>query len=377
MTTGKDSGSNVTTTTSPTEVKVESGTASATVKAENVTEAIKQAADNQSAEIVFTVSEKDTKNADNIRLTMTTSDVKQILDKTDADLVVATTAGDVILPQEALKEAVSAAEGNTITIEIEKVTMPTDVQKEAAGENSYIVEVTIASQNEAITTFGGNTLKIRLEIPAALAGKDVAVIHIAEDGKTEKMPGKIVTEGTKQYYEFTTTNLSTFALVDSSIIEEETPAVTAPKKGTLLTDSKTKMVYKVTKSGTTGGTVQFVKIKNTKAKTITIPATVTFDGITYKVTSIAAGALKNNTTVTTVTIGKYVTSIGSGAFRGCSKLKMIHLNTTLLTTKTVSGKAFSGVSTGAVIKVPESSLESYKKLLIKKGLSKKVRIKKK
>ncbi|WP_172794652.1 leucine-rich repeat protein [Acetivibrio ethanolgignens] len=421
VTTGKDSGSNVTTTTSPTEVQVENGTASATVKAANVTEAIKQAADNQSAEIVFTVSEKDTGNADNIQLTMTTSDVKQILDKTDADLVVATTAGDVILPQEVLKEAVSAAGGNTITIEIDKVTMPTDVQKEAAGENSYIVEVTIASQNKAITTFGGNTLRIRLEIPAALVGKDVAVIHIAEDGKTEKMPGKTITEGTKQYYEFTTTYLSTFALVDNSTIEEETPAVTAPKKGTLLTDSKTKMVYKVTKSGTTGGTVQFVKTKNTKAKTVAIPDKVTIDGITYKVTSIAANALKNNKTVTTVTIGKYVTSIGSNAFygcsklkkvtigksvttigskafykctsltsitipskvtkignyafKGCTKLKTIKINTTLLTTKTVSQYAFSGVSTSAVVKVPKSKNKTYKKLLVKKGLSKKVTIK--
>ena len=100
-----DSESNVTTTTSSTEVKVENGTASATVKAENVTEAVTQAADNQSAQIVFTVSEKDTGNADNIQLTIIKSDVQQILDKTDADLVVATTAGDVILPQEALKEA--------------------------------------------------------------------------------------------------------------------------------------------------------------------------------------------------------------------------------------------------------------------------------
>ena len=430
VTTGKDSESNAATTTSPTDVKVENGTASATVKAENVTEAIKQAADSKSAEIVFAVSEKDTGNADNIQLTMTTSDVKQILDKTDADLVVATTAGDVILPQEALKEAVSAAGGNDITIEIGKVTTPTAAQKEAAGENSYIVEVTISSQNEAITTFGGNTLKIRLEIPAALAGKDVAVIHIAADGKTEKMPGKMIQEGTKQYYEFTTTHLSTFALVDSSIIEEPekpsdptTPEVTVPKKGTLLTDSKTKMVYKVTKSGTTGGTIQFVKTRNTKTKTVAIPDKVTIDGITYKVTSIAANALKNNKTVTTVTIGKDVTSIGSGAFSGCSKLKKvtigksvttigskafykctsltgitipskvtkigdyvfkgctklktINLNTTLLTTKTVSGKAFSGVSTSAVVKVPKSKLESYKKLFVKKGLSKKVKVKKK
>ena len=415
VTTSKDAASNTATTTSPTEVKVESKTASATVKAVNMIEAIRQAANNKSAEIVFTVSEAESGNADTIRLTISKADAQQILDQTAADLVVTTPAGDAILSQDTMGEVLQAAEGTELTIEVTKVTNPTEVQKQAAGDNGYIAGVTIVSQNKAITTFGGKTLTIRLEIPAALLNKEVAAIHIADDGTTEKMPGKTVTEGTKQYYEFTTTHLSTFALI------EETPTVTAPKKGSLLTDSKTKMVYKVTKSGTTGGTVQFVKTKNTKAKTVAIQDKVTIDGITYKVTSIAANALKNNKTVTTVTIGKYVTTIGSGAFSGCSKLKKvtigksvttigskafykctsltsitipskvkkigdyafkgctklktINLNTTLLTSETVSQYAFSGVSTSAVVKVPKSKNKAYKKLLVKKGLSKKVMIK--
>ena len=322
VTTGKDSESNVTTTTSPTEVKVENGTASATVKAENVTEAIKQAEDKQSAQIVFTVSEKDTGNADSIQLTMTKSDVQQILAKTDAELVVATAAGDVILPQETLKEAVSAAGGNDITIELEKVTKPTEVQKAAAGENSYIVDVTISSKNEAITTFGGAALRIRLEVPEVLLGKDVAVIHIAADGGTEKMPGKKVKKGTKEFYEFATTHLSTFALVDGSMLEEE---IVVPKKGTLLTDSATKLVYKVTKSGKTGGTVSLVRTENTKAKTVTVPAEVTFDGITYKVTSVGAYAFRKNTKIAKVVIGKNVTYIGYAAFSGATKLKTVSI----------------------------------------------------
>ncbi len=415
VTTSKDAASNTATTTSPTEVKVENKTASATVKAVNMIEAIRQAANNKSAEIVFIVSEAESGNADTIRLTISKADAQQILDQTAADLVVTTSAGDVILSQDTMGEVLQAAEGTELTIEVTKVTNPTEVQKQAAGDNGYIAGVTIVSQNKAITTFGGKTLTIRLEIPAALLNKEVAAIHIADDGTTEKMPGKVVTEGTKKYYEFTTTHLSTFALI------EETPTVTAPKKGTLLTDSRTKMVYKVTKSGTTGGTVQFVKTKNTKAKTVAIPDKVTIDGITYKVTSIAANALKNNKTVTTVTIGKYVTTIGSGAFsgctklkkitigksvttigskafykctsltsitipskvkkignyafKGCTKLKTINLNTTLLTSETVSQYAFSGVSTSAVVKVPKNKNKTYKKLLVKKGLSKKVTIK--
>lgn len=116
-------------------------------------------------------------------------------------------------------------------------------------------------------------------------------------------------------------------------------SVAAPKKDTQLTDSKTKMIYKVTKSGATGGTVQFAKTSNTKAKTVAIPATVTIDGITYKVTSIAANALKNNKVVTTVTIGKNVTAIGSGAFSGCTKLKKVTIGKSVTN---IGASAFSG-----------------------------------
>ena len=171
--------------------------------------------------------------------------------------------------------------------------------------------------------------------------------------------------------------------------DSDTSKVTAPKRGTLLTDSETKMVYKVTKSGINGGTVQFVTTKNTKEKTVAIPDKVTIDGITYKVTSIAANALKNNETVTKVTIGKYVTSIGSKAFyqckqltsitipskvkkigkyilMGCSKLKSIKINSTLLSEKTVSNQAFSGIPAKVKIKVPKSKEKAYKNLFVKK-----------
>ncbi|MGN0312730.1 MAG: leucine-rich repeat protein, partial [Lachnospiraceae bacterium] len=420
VTTSKDSVSNTTSTTSPTEVKVESGTASATVKTENMTEAIKQAADNKSAEIVFTVSEAESGNADTIRLTISKSDAQKILDKTAADLVVTTPAGDVILSRDTLEEVLLAAEGTNLTIEVAKVTNPTEVQKQAAGDNGYIAGVSMVSKSKAITTFGGKVLTIRLEIPAALVGKDVVAIHIADDGKTEKMPGKTVTEGTKQYYEFTTTHLSTFALIEDEK-QEETPTVSYPKKGTVFTGSKTLRMYKITKAGLTGGTVQFIGTKNTTATTITIPATVTFGGITYKVTSIAAGALKNNKVITKVVIGKNVTVIGTGAFsgctklksvtigsgvttiysrafyncsnlttlslpsgvsrinayafKGCNKLKTLKINSTKLSSKTVSSLAFKGISTKTVIRVPKSKLKTYKSLFVKKGLSKKVTIK--
>ncbi|KSV58200.1 leucine-rich repeat domain-containing protein [Acetivibrio ethanolgignens] len=417
VTTDKDSQSKAATTTAPTEVKVESGTASATVRAENVAQAIRQAEENKSTQIVFAVSEKDAGNADMIRLTISRADLRQLLSKTEADLVVKTPAGDVILSQDTLEQVLLAAEGADLTVGVARVTEPTRAQRQAAGDGGCIVEVTLESQNKAITTPGGSALTIGLEIPAALLGKKVAAIRIPADGETEKLTGKTVTRGTKQYYEFAVTHPSTFALVDAATLEE----AAYPQKGEQLTDSRTGMVYKVTKAGAAGGTVQFAKAKDTRAKTITIPDKVTFDGITYKVTSIAAGALKNNKEATRVVIGKNVTVIGAGAFSGCTKLKSVTIgkgvttiqsrafynckslttltlpasvaeigdyafkgltglgtlkvNSTRLTARTLAGLSMKGISTKTVIKVPKSKVKAYKTLFVKKGLNKKVVVK--
>ena len=56
----------------------------------------------------------------------------------------------------------------------------------------------------------------------------------------------------------------------------------------------------------------------------TIPASVTYDGTTYSVTSIGENAFTNCTGLTSVTIGNGVTSIGFGAFSGCTSLSKVN-----------------------------------------------------
>ena len=58
-------------------------------------------------------------------------------------------------------------------------------------------------------------------------------------------------------------------------------------------------------------------------KKITVPATVKVSGKTYKVTAVSANAFKGCKKLTSVTIGKNVTSIGKKAFYKCSKLKTV------------------------------------------------------
>ena len=137
------------TTTSPTEVEVSGTTAAATVKAENQSEILKQAAENKSAEIVLKVAASDTKGAENVQMQLETSFVKNISDKTNASLILDTANGRVSFDQEALKAIISEAKGSAILIEIAKVSKPTEAQKKAAGTNGHLLKLTIKSGDKS------------------------------------------------------------------------------------------------------------------------------------------------------------------------------------------------------------------------------------
>ena len=217
------------TTTAPTEVKVSGSTATATVKAENQSEILKQATENKSAEIILEVSQADSKGADSVQLSLEVSFVKNVADKTDADLTVNTEHGKVTLDRETIKTVLAEAKGSTILIEIAKVTKPTEAQKKAAGTNGDIFRLVVKSGDKVISDFNKGKATVRVEIPAKLTDKKVAAIHIADDGKIEQLAGKVLTIGGKKYYEFTTPHFSTFALVDAEELglEFEEPQVDA------------------------------------------------------------------------------------------------------------------------------------------------------
>lgn len=112
--------------------------------------------------------------------------------------------------------------------------------------------------------------------------------------------------------------------------------ITLPQKGAKLTDSKTKQIYSVTKAGSA---VAFADAKNTNKTTLVIPSTIKIGGITYKVTSVANNAFKNNKKLKKVTISGNITSIGAGAFQGCTALRTVVIGSKV---KTIGAKAFYG-----------------------------------
>lgn len=125
--------------------------------------------------------------------------------------------------------------------------------------------------------------------------------------------------------------------------------------------------YKITNSGEAA----FAGLKSSKTAKVTIPKTVKIGGKSFKVTSIAARALRN-TKVTSVTIGANVNIIGKEALLGCKKLGKITVKSTKI--KTVGKNALKGIKSTAKIKVPSKKLTAYKKLFGNKGQGKKVKI---
>lgn len=151
------------------------------------------------------------------------------------------------------------------------------------------------------------------------------------------------------------------------------PSTPSIKVGTTVKSSTGKEYVKVT--SISKKTVEYVKPSQKTYTNVIIPATVKISGTTYKVTAISANACKGMTKLKKVTIGKNVGKIGSKAFNNCKKLSQITIASTTLSSGKVAANAFSGIKKNAVVKVPKSKYNAYKKFLQKKG-NKTIKVKK-
>jgi hypothetical protein len=136
------------------------------------------------------------------------------------------------------------------------------------------------------------------------------------------------------------------------------------KAGYVFTDKTSNAKYEFVKASDGTFSVEYKAPTNKNAKSVVIPATVKLNGVSYKVTSVAAGAFKNNKKLISVTIGKNVTKIGQKAFYKCTKLKTVTIKSKKL--KSIGSSAFKGIAKNSKIKIPKSKYSKYKKLLRKK-----------
>lgn len=132
---------------------------------------------------------------------------------------------------------------------------------------------------------------------------------------------------------------------------------------TTVTDAKSNSIYKVAGNAASGYTVTYVRPASKKAKTVAIPAAVTINGVSCKVTSIANNAFRGQKKLKKMTIGANVTTIGKKAFSGCKNLTKIVVKSKKL--KKVGAKAFAKINPKAKIKVPKNKKKAYKKVFKK------------
>lgn len=165
--------------------------------------------------------------------------------------------------------------------------------------------------------------------------------------------------------------------------KESLPKITISKGKTYIVSD---MKYKITNARKDGkGTVALVGTIKSKENlsSLKVTGTIRLGGIKFKVTEIGAKAFKGYQNLKTVSVGKGISVIGKEAFSQCQNLGKVtlgsdvtkisgkaFLNCQKLQTLTIKSKklktvekyAIKSISGKAVIKVPSSRLQTYKKL---------------
>ncbi len=151
--------------------------------------------------------------------------------------------------------------------------------------------------------------------------------------------------------------------------DKETNSVKKVRKGSKVTDKKTKAVYKITGTGK-NRTAEYVKTTRKSPAKITIPVKVKLNGRDYKVTAIAKNAMKNSEKLSYLIIGRNVEKIGEKAFYGCKKLRYIYVKSKNLEAKNIGKQAFGNGYASPRVKSAKSVWRRYAHVLPAKGLSK-------
>ena len=193
-----------------------------------------QAVSNKSDTIEITVKSSDANNgsgagstgaADSVKATeveLPKATVNAIAKDTNADLVIKTDNGEVVLDNKTLETIAGAAKGDTVTIVVGENTQLKETQKPAekiVGKNGTLFEIVAKIGKKHLHQFEGGKAYVILPMPQKLKGKDILVIYIDDNGLCKILNHSVVKIGAEDYIRFTTTRFSTFAVVDKDEAE--------------------------------------------------------------------------------------------------------------------------------------------------------------
>ena len=300
-TTSKPGAETDTTTTTKTTVKT---TTTATTKNEQGQEVSKttasvskdlgdklleQAVSNKSNMIEITVKSSDANNnggagasaADSVKATeveLPKATVNAIAKDTNADLVIKTDNGEVVLDNKTLETIAGAAKGDTVTIVVGENTQLKETQKPAekiVGKNGTLFDLAAKIGERLLHQFEGGKAHVTLPMPDKLKGKDVLVIYIDDNGLCKILNHSVEKIGAADYIRFTTTHFSTFAVVDKDEAERLIKEQNAAHVKELMQSAK----FKVT---TTKTSKKSVKVQVTAKSSKTLLSDIKSLGYTLK-----------------------------------------------------------------------------------------------
>jgi len=236
-----------------------------------------QAVSNKSNMIEITVKSSDANNnggtgasaADSVKATeveLPKATVNAIAKDTNADLVIKTDNGEVVLDNKTLETIAGAAKGDTVTIVVGENTQLKETQKPAekiVGKDGMLFDLVAKIGEKHLHQFEGGKAYVTLPMPDKLKGKDILVIYIDDNGLCKILNHSVVKIGAEDYIRFTTTHFSTFAVVDKDKAERPIKEQNAAHVKELMQSAK----FKVTTTKTSKKSVK-VQVAAKSSKTM-------------------------------------------------------------------------------------------------------------
>ena len=179
---------------------VKDNKAETTVDAKTADKIVDKAVENKSTEVIVDATGNNTVASSEVAIPEKT--VKEISEKTDANLVIKTDNGKVDFDKTALA-AVAAQAGTTGTVRLVVETVKTD-------ENICHVELKLITSNGAVKDFNGGNVKVTINLTKELAAKELVCVYIDDNGIYTLVEGVLNANGT---YTFTTGHFSEYAVM--------------------------------------------------------------------------------------------------------------------------------------------------------------------